>query len=98
MEDTNQKRYQRSSDYIHRVIAGQHVLVSIGAGVANFNGYIQLNDSAVLIWEELARPCTVEELCEKVCSEFDVSREQAESDIRELLNAGIRNQMVAERE
>lgn len=50
MEDAGyefKKKYQASKDYIHRKIADSDVLISVGSNIANFNGYIQINDSAV---------------------------------------------------
>jgi len=38
--------YQAKKGFVHRSIAGNDVLISVGANVANFNGYIMLNPTA----------------------------------------------------
>ena len=53
MEDNKNSIYRSSPNYVQRTIAGQHVLVSIGEGLADFRGYIQLNDTAAFLWEQL---------------------------------------------
>ena len=39
-------RYRVAEGFVHRQVAGNDVLISVGANVANFNGYITLNPTA----------------------------------------------------
>lgn len=79
------KKYQASENYIHRKIADSDVLISVGSNIANFNGYIQINDSAVCLWEQLAEPSTMEQL-EKVLEEkYGIPHEQAVEDVSDFL-------------
>lgn len=76
-----QNKYQASKNYIHREIAGSHVLISIGENIANFNGYIQLNDSAVTLWEQLAKPSTLSEMESVLEEKYGITHEQAVEDV-----------------
>ena len=80
------KKYQASKDYIHRKIADSDVLISVGANIANFNGYIQINDSAASLWEQLAEPSTPEQLEKVLEDKYGISHEQAVEDVIDFLN------------
>jgi hypothetical protein len=86
--------YQVKECYIHRKVAENDVLISVGANVANFNGYITLNPSASFLWDALKTPKTTEELVRILTEEFDVTEEIAISDIDNFLEMLQRNSMV----
>lgn len=91
------KTYQANSQYIHRKIADMDVLISIGENIANFNGYVQMNSSAVCLWEALQQECTVLKLEEVLEQQFDVTHEQAEVDVEEFLQMMLERNMVVEK-
>ena len=94
MEFNDGARFTASPDYIHRKIAGKNVLVSIGGNIANFNGYIQLNDTAAFLWEQLAEPKTADELAAALLAEFDVAPDQAAADVMCFLDELLESEMV----
>mgnify|MGYP000428236159 CR=1 FL=1 len=51
--------FQAKDCYIHRKIGDSDVLICIGQNIADFNGYIELNATAALLWETLQEPSTV---------------------------------------
>ncbi len=97
MENSNVK-YKANPNYIHRRIAGKNVLISVGGNIANFNGYIQLNDTASYLWQQLAEPRSVQELIFSLLNEFDVNEEEAEEDAKEFLAKLIKDNMVSKDE
>ena len=50
--------YQVNSAYLHRTIAGEDILISLGGNIANFNGYVALNATASFLWDSLKTPKT----------------------------------------
>lgn len=48
--------------------------------------YYGLDDIASHIWERIAEPISVSDLCEKLLDEFDVDRETCQRETLELLN------------
>ena len=95
MESNDGARFTASPDYIHRKIAGKNVLVSIGGNIANFNGYVQLNDTAAFLWEQLREPRTAGELVTALTGEFDVTADQASADVEEFLGELLKEKMVS---
>ena len=86
--------YQLAGGFVHRRIAGNDVLISVGANVANFNGYITLNSTSSFLWDALAQPQSVSSLTNLLTEEFDVSREPARNDVEQFLAMLLRNSMV----
>lgn len=87
-------RYQAKNCYVHRKVAGNDVLISVGANVARFNGYITLNPTASFLWDALIQPRTAAELTQMMTEEFEVSRETAQTDVEQFLEMLTQNDMV----
>ena len=88
-------RYQVKSGYVHRQVAGNDVLISVGANVANFNGYITLNPVASFLWDALKQPQSVSTLTELLLEEFEVERERAQNDVTQFLEMLLYHSMVS---
>lgn len=67
--------------YMMRKVAGNCVVVPMGDEVTNFNGMINLNETGEVIFENLQKGCTKEELVEAMLKEFDAPREVIERDV-----------------
>lgn len=90
------KKYKAKDCYILRKVAGNDVLISIGHNIANFNGYIKLNSSAVLLWETLKEEKTEVELRQILMEKFCLEEKKAEEDIKDFLEELRENKMVEE--
>ncbi len=88
-------RYQLAGGFVHRQVADSDVLISVGANVANFNGYIMLNPTASFLWDALAQPQSVSSLADLLAEEFDVTRENTRNDVTQFLDMLLRNSMVS---
>ena len=96
MEDNKNSIYRSSPNYVQRTIAGQHVLVSIGEGLADFRGYIQLNDTAAFLWEQLREGRTREELFRSLMEAYEVDEDIARRDIDSCLELLLSKGMIRE--
>ena len=47
--------------------------------------YYAFNDIATAIWQNLERPITVEELCARLCQQYEVSAKQCATDVMAFL-------------
>lgn len=88
------KKYQASPDYIYRRVADSDVLISIGSNIADFNGYIQLNPSAVCLWKQLSEPKTLNQLETALEETYQIPHEQAVEDVIDFLNELKEHDMV----
>lgn len=68
-----------------REIAGEFILVPVGAAAMKFNGLITMNELGKYIFELLAEERTVQELAERITGEYDVSMDTAARDAVEFL-------------
>lgn len=88
------KKFQSKSDYVHRRIVDNDVLISVGENIANFNGYIELNSSAAFLWDEMKEPRTSGELEKSLEEHFHLPRETAVEDVQDFLKELQDNDMV----
>ena len=91
-----EKSYIAGEGYVRRKIAGADVLVSIGGRIADFNGYITLNETCAFLWDLLQTPQTPEHLAQLLFEEYEVSYEQALQDIEQWLQTMLNQGMIRE--
>lgn len=88
------KHFTASKNYILRKVAGKNILVSVGDGIANFCGVITLNDSAALLWNTLKQGATKKELADALMESFEVTEEQAMTDVEKTLELLQEREMI----
>lgn len=88
--------YQTAPGFIHRKIADADVLVSVGANVAVFNGYITLNETCAFLWDLMQTPKSAEQLAQRLTDQYDVTYQQALTDVGELLKILVVRGVVRE--
>ena len=76
---------QVSKDLILREVAGEYILIPVGKAALKIHGMINLSESAVFLWKKLQEDCTEEELVQALLKEYDIDRETAAADVRELI-------------
>ena len=74
-----------SKDFVLREIAGEFMLVPVGAAASRLNGLIALNECGGKIFKALEQERTREDLVQVVCAEYDVDAETAAADVEEFL-------------
>lgn len=79
------KLFRAKNGFIHRKIANEDILISVGSGIADFNGYILLNSTASFLWDMLKEARSIQELSEALAQEFDVSLDEAKTDVNEFI-------------
>jgi len=86
--------YQTSHNYIHRQIACQDVLISVGGNIARFDGYVQLNAAAAAIWKFLSAPKSAAEVEKMLMEQYQISAEEARADTAEFLQQMREHDMI----
>lgn len=73
--------------FVVRSIAGESVVVALGAASKNFNGIIKLNETGRFLWDILAEGANEEELLARMTEKYEVSSEIAQADIEKFITS-----------
>lgn len=80
-------------NFILRKISDSFVVVPVGDAVVDFSGLINLNETGAFLFERLQKGAEKTELVADLLSEYDVTKECAENDVKnfvdKLKEAGI---------
>jgi len=68
-------------EFILRDIAGESVLVPTGETTQEFNGLITLSETAKIIWENLEKVDSLDEMVALILDEYEIDEETAKNDV-----------------
>ena len=86
------KKYSIKQGYVVREIAGEFIAVPIDSSCGT--NIIILNPVSKLLWEELREEKTFDELLDAMLKNYTVSKEEAESDLKEFLLQLVGNNLL----
>ena len=76
-------------DNLVSALGSEAVILNVGNG-----HYYGLNTTGAFIWQVVQQPVTMAEIERRVCEEFDVSREQCRSDLRNVIEDMLEHGIV----
>ena len=73
--------------FVLRQVCGENVIVGEGLGAINFGKMLALNDTAAWLWQQAVAmgDFTIDALAQKLCDEYEVSLDEAKSDITAII-------------
>jgi len=77
--------YQKDPDMVSREIAGEVILVPIRRNVGDLESVYTLNEIAALAWTLFDGSHTVNQIQDKIVTEYEVDEDEAERDLIELI-------------
>lgn len=77
--------FRRSPDVVSRRVGVESVLVPIRHNVGNLDYVYTLSAVAASVWALLDGTRGLDEIVDAICSEYEIERETAQSDVTELL-------------
>lgn len=77
------KKYSIKQGYVVREIAGEFIAVPVDSSCGT--SIIILNPVSKFIWDELQNEKTFDEMLDAMLKNYDVSKEEAESDLKDFL-------------
>ena len=83
-------------DFVVRSVMDNNVAIPVGDTALRINGMIHLNDVSIVIWECLSKECTLDDVVLSVTEKFEVSEDEARTDIIEFLNVLRQAQLLDE--
>ena len=87
-----------NKEYVLREIAGDYIIIPVGATALEFNGLITVNEVGVTLWNMLQEEVTMEDLVQGVLAEYDVKEEVAREDIQEFLDELVKGGILTKEE
>jgi hypothetical protein len=79
--------FSKSPDLTTRAIAGETLIVPVTGRVGDLDSIYTLNEAGSRIWQLINAQTPVGEIIELMSLEYDVSREEVEQDVIELINS-----------
>jgi hypothetical protein len=79
--------YNKDKNLVTRSIAGETLIVPVRSGIADLDCIYALNEVGSRVWELLDERRPIDEIAEAICTEYEVTQEQAARDIGELLSS-----------
>ena len=73
-------------DFVLRSVAGEHILMPVNQAAVDFNGLVRLNDTGVLLYQELKKGTDIKALIDCLCTHYQVDHTTAQKDIEAFLN------------
>jgi hypothetical protein len=89
-------KYVRSETVVTREIGGETIVVPVRGGVGDLTGLFTFNEIATGIWRLLAAGRTTDEVAHWVEENYEVSEEQARTDVAGFLEELRQHGLVQE--
>ena len=80
---------KRSDDFITSTIDDELVMMSLEKGI-----YYGLDAIGSHIWEGIAQPVSVQDLCRRLMNHFEVDQAQCQTDVLAFLNELLNEEMI----
>jgi hypothetical protein len=80
--------------YLVHEVAGNYVVIKIGQEAVNFNGLITLSESAKMLWDLLKNDASIDDLVNKLLSEYEIDEETARRDTLEFIDSLKKNNIL----
>ena len=71
---------------VKRDIAGDIILVPVGAATSSIQGLITINETGAAIWDALPEAENEEAIVDKLYEQFDAERDELRKDVAEFLD------------
>jgi hypothetical protein len=78
-------RFVKDNQAVTRSIAGETIIVPIRSGVGDLNSIYTLNEVGTTIWQLLDGQRSVDQIIERISSEYEVSNAEASKDVFDFL-------------
>lgn len=88
----NGKKLSIKQGYVAREIAGEYIAVPVDASCGG--QIVVLNPVSKFLWDEMKTEKTFEELLDAMLKNYDVSKEEAEADLKEFIMQLIENGLL----
>ena len=82
--------------FIKRKIQDKYVVVATGDASKTYRNFIELNQTASVIWDEVKNGKTIEQIAELFVKEYGITIEKATQDINKIVSVLIKEGVICE--
>lgn len=86
--------YKRSKGFVEKKIGDDLVLVPLADSVVQMEKVFSLNELGTFVYSLMGSCISVDELLRNILSQFDVSEEEATSDLNTFLSEAVNNKII----
>lgn len=79
--------YTKETNLVTRDIAGETIVVPVRNNVGDLDSIYTLNELGTLVWQLIDGKNNVTQIVDAICSAYDVTPEEAETDVLEFLKS-----------
>ncbi len=91
--------FRKADDLIVKEIEDELLIITMNDGITDINSSIYtINSTGKIIWEKLNDSISLETIIVNLASEYDVSREKIEKDVKKLIRELLEKGMILEKE
>ena len=83
----SQKRFTKKSDLVTRSFTGETIIVPVHSHVGDLDSIYSLNEVGSAVWELIDGETSVSQIIDAVSREYEVTRDETEADIIELIGS-----------
>lgn len=85
--DISSKRFAKESDFVTRNIKEETIIVPVKDDVGDLDSIYTLNEVGSFVWKLLDGQTSVSEIVDAMCSEYDITTEEAQKDVVGLISS-----------
>lgn len=89
------KKYKVNDGFILRELVSEHVVVYVGED-ESFNGIITLNDTGVIVWNEMVKGATKKQMAQAVMQEYEIDENTAIRDAEKVVDLLLNEKVIRE--
>ncbi len=86
------RKFKIKQGYVAREIVGEFIAVPVDGSVGS--NIVVLNEVSKFLWDELKTEKNIDELLDAMLGNYDVSKEEAEADLKDFLMQLIENGLI----
>lgn len=83
-----------NQDFVLREVAGETILIPVGAQAAKTSGLVTLNETGKTIWQALSEQPTYDYALHALLEQFDVSEAEARQDLDAFIQKLSENELL----
>jgi hypothetical protein len=93
---TDMATYKHAGEVVLRRVGKEALLVPVRNKVGDLDSIFTLNETAIAVWESIDGKSSLDDVVERLCREYDVTREQAEADAAEIVRSLLSARLLQE--